>query len=116
MSTKPLAIVLGVLVAFQAGLLVGQLMPTAAAQETPDEPLPVEPFYDPPRLYCRIFKVPVEGAGSTFETNDRTTEIGKWIEAEEGSYELFTVDFEVGQKPTGFPQGYAQVCLSPRRG
>ncbi|MEZ4319465.1 MAG: hypothetical protein R3F61_18260 [Myxococcota bacterium] len=116
MSHKLLAAVLGVLVAFQAGLLIGQLSPVAHAQETPEDAAPIEPFYDPPRLFCRTFTMPLEGAGSTFETNDRTTEIGKWLEAEQESYELFTIDFEIAQKPTGYPQGYAHVCLSPRRG
>jgi len=114
MSNKPLSLILAILVAFQAGLLVAQTLPTASAQEAP-APEAV-PFYDPPRLYCRTFRVPIDGAGSTFETNDRTTEIGKWIEKEEQSYELFTVDFEVGQKATGYAQGFVQVCLSPRRG
>lgn len=104
------------LVLFQTGLLVGRsLAPTALADE-PDTPPEVEPFYDPPRLYCRPFRVPLEGAPAAIETNDATTEIGQWLQKEEASYELFSVDFEIGQKATGYPEGWAYVCLSPRAG
>ena len=59
--------------------------------------------------------MPLEGAPSAIETNDTTTEIGQWLKKEEMSYELFSVDFEIGQKPTGYPEGWAHVCLSPRK-
>lgn len=118
MHSRPLSFVLAALVLFQLGLLVGQLQP-AHAEPSTAEPAPpsMEPdFYDPPRLYCKPFEVPLEGSRSAIETNDRTTAIGKWLEAEEASYELFSIDFEVGQKPTGYPVGIAYVCLSPRQG
>lgn len=114
MNPKSLATVLGAIVLFQTGWIVGQLAPADAyAQDMPSIP-EVEPFYDPPRLYCRTFTVPLKGAGTAFETSDTTTEIGKWIHKEEASYEFFSMDFEVSPKATGYPQGYAQVCLSPR--
>lgn len=115
MIWKRIATALAFLCVFQAGLLLGRLVPNDAHAEEPQPEQPIVPFYDPPRLYCRLFQVPLEGAGTTFETSDVTTEIGKWVQKEEESYELFTLDFEVGQKSTGYPQGHVQVCLSPRR-
>ena len=113
MNTKPLLTLLIGLVLFQAGWILGQLNPNDAHAEPP--PPEAAPFYDPPRLYCRPFQVPLKGLSSAFETNDRTTEIGQWIEKEEQSYELFSIDFEIGQKPTGYAEGWVQICLSPRK-
>lgn len=101
---------------FQAGLLAGRSLGASARAQEPTPPPEAEPFYDPPRLYCRPFRVPLEGAPSAIETNDQTTEIGQWLKKEEMSYELFSIDFEIGQKATGYPEGWAHVCLSPRRG
>jgi hypothetical protein len=116
MSTRLLGMVLGALILLQLGILVGQTMPPAWAQDTPSgsEAPEGQVFRDPPRLLCKMFTVPLDGAGSMFETNDLNTEIGRWIQSEEDLYDLFSIDFEVGQKATGYPQGYAQVCLSPR--
>ena len=119
MSTRLLGMALGALILLQLGILMGQALPPAWAQDTPssDAPVPAEEeavFRDPPRLLCKMFNMPLEGAGSMFETNDLNTEIGRWIQSEEDLYDLFSIDFEVGQKPTGYPQGFAQVCLSPR--
>ena len=100
-----------VVIVLQTGLLLGRSLGAPAHAEVPV----VEPFYEPPRLYCRPFKVPLEGAPAAIETNDTTTEIGQWLQKEEASYELFSVDFEVGTKATGYPQGWAYVCLTPRR-
>jgi hypothetical protein len=112
MSWKYATPALAALCVFQAGLIFGRFAPLDAHAE---EPAVDQGFYDPPRLRCRSFPVPVEGAGTLFETNDRTTEIGRWLETEERRYELFSIDFEVGQKPTGYPTAFAWVCLSPRR-
>ncbi len=123
MSTRLLGMAFGALILLQLGILVGQAMPPAWAQDTPTtngsdaaDPLAgdAEVFRDPPRLLCKMFTVPLQGAGSMFETNDLNTEIGRWIQSEEDLYDLFSIDFEIGQKPTGYAQGYAQVCLSPR--
>lgn len=108
------------LVVFQAGVLLGQSGAfDAVAEPGIDAVEAVEtvadaPMYDPPRLFCKPFSVPLEGGGAAIETNDRTTAIGKWLAAEEESYELFSIDFEVAQKATGYPTGVAYVCLSPR--
>ena len=112
MKNRALTTLLTILVSLQAGLLLGQLNSGDAHAETPAAE--EVPFYDPPRLYCRPFEVPLEGARSAMETNDRTTPIGKWVAEQEASYELFSIDFALGQKPTGYPLGMAYVCLSPR--
>lgn len=74
-----------------------------------DEPAPA-----PVRLRCQTFATDLE-AGSTFDTHDLDTAVGQWLERQEATgWRLAGVDFEVGQKPTGFAQGYTQVCVSPR--
>lgn len=106
MRWKHAAIALGAIATFQAGLLAGGLAPDARAEPGPEEA---------PRLRCRVFPAAVEGAGSTVSTSDRTTEIGRWLESEAPDHELFSIDFEVAQKPTGYPAGLAWVCVAPRR-
>ena len=66
-------------------------------------------------LRCKIFVVPLDQEFS-LETIDRTTVIGQWIgtQTDEG-WELTLMDFEVGQKPTGYPQGYLYLCVSPKK-
>jgi hypothetical protein len=62
---------------------------------------------------CHVFKIDTEAA-VTWETTDRTTEIGQWVgEQEDAGWALHHVDFEVGQKATGYPQGYVQICMQP---
>ena len=61
---------------------------------------------------CAVFTVEVSRR-SVIETSDPTTEVGQWIEDQEG-WGLASIDFEVGQKPTGYPSGWVQVCLSPQ--
>lgn len=67
-----------------------------------------------PRARCRVFRIDSEN-GATWDTSDRTIEIGQWVgEQEDQGWLLHDVDFEVGQKATGYPQGYVQVCMRPR--
>jgi hypothetical protein len=48
------------------------------------------------------------------DTRDRSTDLGRWvIDMEARGWAVTSVDFEVGQKPTGFAEGYVQVCLTP---
>ena len=71
-----------------------------------------EPRADQPlQLRCRVFTALLDPE-STLDTQDATTEIGQWIAEQEG-WTLHAVDFEIGQKSTGFPQAYRHVCLSP---
>lgn len=71
------------------------------------------------RVVCRIFPVELrEGAdpaSTGFDTADTSQPIGAWVhEMTERGWRLATVQLAVGQKPTGFPIGYQQVCVSPR--
>lgn len=76
---------------------------SAQAQETPGKP----------RLVCRAFSYDLK-SGSVVDTADRTSEIGQWVGSKEDEgWLLYSVDFETAQKPTGFPEGWTQVCLYP---
>ena len=86
--------------------------PTAAAQDDVEPIVAAESEARPPTvLKCRVFETAVN-SGQAFETADGTTEVGQWINAEEG-WVLHSVDFEVTQKHTGFPIGFNQICLRP---
>jgi hypothetical protein len=64
-----------------------------------------------PRLKCRSFPT---DPGAEIDTRDPATEIGRWvISLEDRGWEVADVDWEIGQKPTGFPQGYTHVCMEP---
>jgi hypothetical protein len=92
-----------------------------AAEDGSAEQPPAEPVADAilaapadgPRLVCQVFAVDVRHP-TPLDTADGTTEVGQWVAARaaEGLV-LYAVDFEVGQKPTGYPQGYVQVCVYP---
>ncbi|MEQ1570194.1 MAG: hypothetical protein ABMA64_31460 [Myxococcota bacterium] len=65
-----------------------------------------------PRLKCRSFQT---DPGAEVDTRDPATELGRWVMAlEDRGWRVHQVDWEVGAKQTGFPQGYTHVCLSPR--
>lgn len=67
-----------------------------------------------PRLKCKVFPYDLADP-PLLETADRTTEVGQWIGArEDEGWLLYTVDFETSQKPTGYPQGWTQVCMYPQ--
>ena len=63
------------------------------------------------RLKCRTF--PTE-LGAEIDTRDVGTELGRWVlELEDRGWVVHEIDWEVGQKPTGFPQGFTHVCMVP---
>jgi hypothetical protein len=65
------------------------------------------------RLKCRTFPTEI---GAEIDTRDGSSSLGQWvISLEDRGWEVASVDLAVGQKPTGFPQGYAIVCLQPLR-
>lgn len=64
-----------------------------------------------PHLRCQLFLVEA-ASGTSVQTDDQTSEIGQWVASQAG-WQVHDVDFEVGQKGTGYPQGYVNVCLSP---
>jgi len=90
-------------------LFVGVLfsIDPAGAEAPTATPPPTEAL----QLRCRLF-TSLLSSESVLDTQDATTEIGQWI-AEQDGWRLHAIDFEVGQKSTGFPQGYRHVCLSP---
>ncbi|MBN2800554.1 MAG: hypothetical protein JXX28_15540 [Deltaproteobacteria bacterium] len=94
----------GLLLAFLGGLSLGPGSTTAQAQDG---------VASKPRLVCRTFSQDLS-APPVIDTADRTSEIGQWIGArEDEGWLLYGVDFETAQKPTGYPQGWLQVCLYP---
>lgn len=63
------------------------------------------------RLKCRAFPV---AADSEIDTREPSSELGQWVlDHEDRGWKVQSVDWEIGQKPTGFPQGWAHVCLTP---
>ncbi len=77
-------------------------------------PVAAEPAAERPshHLTCRVFALDLRQP-SPIETQDRTSEIGQWVgELEDRGHILHGLDFEIGQKSTGYPQGYVQVCVT----
>lgn len=63
------------------------------------------------RLKCRTFPTDI---GAEVDTRDAGTPLGVWVLGlEDRGWQVATVQWEVGQKPTGFAQGYTHVCLAP---
>jgi len=78
----------------------------AWAAEAPASPEPVIP-----RLKCRAFPT---DPGAESDTRDSATDLGRWVMGlEDEGWQVHNVDWTVGQKPTGFPQGYTHVCMIP---
>jgi hypothetical protein len=91
-----------VLAAFAAGWFLDHAVEDAWA---------APPTHD---LLCRTFKHTLENP-VLIETSDRTSEVGQWVAEQRGNgWELSGTDFEVTQKPNGFPMGFVQVCLKRR--
>lgn len=103
-----------------AWLLAPHLVDVALAQDdtTEQAPGPGEAAEEParaasPRLHCRLFVTEVTH-GADIDTGDRTTEIGQWVgDQEDDGWLLYGVDFEVGQKSTGYPNAFVHVCVYP---
>jgi hypothetical protein len=63
------------------------------------------------RLKCRAFQTALD---AEIDTRDPEAELGQWVlDHEDRGWKVQTVQLEVGQKQTGFPQGWAYVCLRP---
>lgn len=89
--------------------LVLLLSGAGLAWATTEPPSPSPPA--PHRLHCQVFPASLE---EPFDTRDHATELGQWVlELESRGWRLHDLDFETGQKPTGFAQGYVQVCMAP---
>lgn len=64
-----------------------------------------------PRMKCRSFPT---DPGAEIDTRDAGSPIGQWVTGlEDRGWVVRDVDWEIGQKPTGFPQGYTHVCMVP---
>lgn len=104
---------------FQAGWILGSVGLGTAWADPADDEGSDELFAEPAAPYsapfkCRHFPVDAKDKAVTLETADRTSEIGQWVgDQEDNGWTVYSVDFEVGTKPTGFPQGWVQVCLIP---
>ncbi|MBX2796676.1 MAG: hypothetical protein KTR31_03370 [Myxococcales bacterium] len=65
----------------------------------------------PERFHCKIFRTPLDAA---VDTRDHSTDLGRWVMDQEArGWAVQGVDFEVGQKPTGFAEGFVQICMTP---
>jgi len=95
---------------FQAGWIIGGwATPFAHAEPTTETaPLPTQEEW----VYrCKSFSTDLT-KDDTLSTDDNTTPAGMWVRGErKRGWTLAQVDFEVGQKVTGYPQGWTQVCV-----
>jgi hypothetical protein len=100
---------LALLCAFLAGALAARWLPASARAEEPaatDAPATR-------RFLCRSFPGDLE-KDRQVNTADQTTEIGQWVGAREHEgWQVDHVDFEIAQKPTGYPQAWTQICMVP---
>lgn len=72
-----------------------------------DEPTPPAP---PSQVVCRLFLRDLD-KDREFDTADKVGEIGAWVAGREAQgYRVDSIGFSTAQKPTGYPQGWVQVC------
>ena len=65
-----------------------------------------------PNIQCKVFPLELDRE-MTVALNDATTEPGQWLKAQvDTGWVLHSMDFEVGQKPTGYPQGWLYLCVT----
>lgn len=63
------------------------------------------------RLKCRAF--PTEPSAE-IDTRDPESDLGRWVlDHEDRGWRVHGVQWDIGQKPTGYPQGWVQICLTP---
>jgi hypothetical protein len=65
----------------------------------------------PGRLRCKAFPHPLDG--TEFELPGTSSDAGLWVQGYAVSWQIYTTELVVGQKSTGFPQGWLHVCLRP---
>lgn len=102
---------------FAATGVAGLAWATTSDSESPvrsaatEVPTAVARAISPRRFHCRVFTTSLD---EPVDTRDRSMPVGRWvIDMEARGWQVHDVDFEVGQKPTGFSEGYIQVCLTP---
>jgi hypothetical protein len=99
------------LCALQAGLLLSPLLGTSWAAAD-DVVAPADAALFPGRLLCKTFAA--DPAGPALIMPGDKSEAGNWVQEQSNEWQIYTVDFEMATKSTGFPQGWLQVCLAPR--
>lgn len=90
--------------------IVGTFLLTRSLANQPAQADEPERMSVEPRLLCKSFETE---ATQAVDTGDRTAPVGQWISAQT-EWILFSVNLEIGQKPTTFQQHWLHVCLSPR--
>lgn len=100
----------GFLCAVQLGWLWGVFSTTDALAEELVASSPKPGF----SLKCKGFNSDLgKSEQPTIDTSDRLTEVGQWVgEQEDTGMSLHSVDFEVGQKASNYPQAWLYVCMS----
>ena len=69
------------------------------------------PSAAPKRLRCQAFATE---PGTEIDTRDSSSELGRWVVGlEDQGWQVSTVGFSLGAKPTGYSQGWTQVCVEP---
>lgn len=107
MTVPDKSTVLAAIVLVQSGWWLAQWAPPTAHAE--DEAPPASGL----RLLCRTFPLDASPE-ATLETADSSVPLGAWIAEKSRDWTLYTLDYEIGQKSTGFPQHWVQACLMPR--
>ena len=79
--------------------------------ETDDAAIYDEPAPYPGRLKCKAFPHPLDG--TEVELPGTQSAAGQWVKSSESGWQIYTAELVVGQKATGFPQGWLHVCLRP---
>jgi hypothetical protein len=100
----------------QLGALWGVFSTTEALATTQPDGATVEPEQKPRfSLRCKGFQSDLgKSEQPTIDTADRLTEVGQWVgELEDNGLTLHSVDFEVGQKASNYPQAWVYVCMTP---
>ncbi len=106
-----MSLVFGGLCLFQAGWIAGQLIGNDAHAEEPDAIIEA-PIITPgsPPMLCKAFEV--DAAAPEVDTSNVKSPLGDWVSDREGEgWVMYGVDLELGQKATGYPQAWVQVCL-----
>ena len=110
---SPLPVAAGLFIALSIGFVAGSTEPLAAKAQ---DPVVVgDSAAATPKQKCRLFQLQDLEHDRDLLTSDRTSEIGQWVGTQEDAgWLLYSIDFEVGQKATGYPLGLLYVCMSPR--
>ena len=110
------------LILLQSALLVGQVWPSAQAEEAPSEeeaPASTEATAPTPLdLVCRYFELDEADlradAHGEINTQNPTGDLEKFIKGDHAGLEPYSMDFEMGQSLSGKPTYWVQVCLRTR--